>query len=58
MVVSEASASPAAFSRGVPLRPQQLTNSLPLLAPLTSQCATANSSACVQSTKKAGAFVR
>ena len=56
MVVSEASTSPAAFSRTVPSPPKQRTNSRPPSAPLTSQCASANSFAWVQSTTKAKPF--
>ena len=37
LVVSEASTSPAAFSRTVPSPPKQRTNSRPPSAPLTSQ---------------------
>ena len=56
MVVSEASTSPATFSRTVPSPPKQRTKSRPPSAPLTSQCASANSLACVQSTTKAKPF--
>jgi hypothetical protein len=53
MVASEASASPAASSRTIPSPPKQRTNKRPPSAPLTSQCASANSFACVVSTTKA-----
>ena len=56
MVVSEASTSPAAFSRTVPSPPMQRTNSRPPSAPLTSQWASANSSAWMQSTANAKPF--
>ncbi len=56
MVVSEASASPAASSRTVPSPPKQRTKRRPPSAPLTSQCASANSFACVVSTTKARPF--
>ena len=42
MVVSEASTSPAAFSRTVPSPPKQRTNKRPPSAPFTSQRASAN----------------
>jgi hypothetical protein len=53
MVVSEASTSPAAFSRTVPSPPKQRTKTRPPSAPSTSQCAGANSFAFVVSTTKA-----
>ena len=56
MVVSEASTSPAAFSRTVPSPPKERTNKRPPSAPLTSQCARANPLAWVQSTTKAKPF--
>jgi hypothetical protein len=42
-MVSEASTSPAAFSRTVPSPPKQRTNRRPPSAPLTSQQASPNS---------------
>ena len=56
MVVSEASTSPAAFSRAVPSPPKQRTNKRAPSAPLTSQCARANSLARVESATKANPF--
>ena len=56
MVVSEASTSPPTFSRTVPSPAKQRTKSLPPSAPLTSQCASANSLAWMQSTTKAKPF--
>src|SRR5215218_8484927 len=55
-VVRDASTSPAAFSRTMPSPPKQRTNSRPPSAPLTSQWASANSLAWVQSTTKAKPF--
>jgi hypothetical protein len=56
MVVREASTSPAAFSRTRPSPPKLRTKSLPPSAPLTSQCASANSLGCVQSTTRTKPF--
>ena len=56
MVVSEASTSPAAFSRTMPSPQKQRTNSRPPSAPFTSQRARANSLAYVQSTTNAQPF--
>jgi hypothetical protein len=53
MVVREASTSPGMFSRTTPSPPKQRTKRRPPSAPFTSQCASANSFAWVQSTKKA-----
>jgi hypothetical protein len=56
IVVSEASTSPAAFSRTAPSPPKHRTKIRPPSAPFTSQCARANSFAWVQSTTKAKPF--